>query len=295
MLIGAAAALLPDLDVFIRSDADPLLAIEHHRGFTHSLLFTAIVGVLAALKWRRAGVAAAVAYATHPFLDAATTYGTQLFWPFSNYRVGLDIISIIDPLFTLILFAGVSAAFTRHRRSVLIAVALAAAWLAIGAVQRERAIDAQKALAVSRGHARHRGAVFPTIGNTIVWRSVYESGGTIHSDRIRVAWFGDATHRSVDVVPLVAAIDGSARMKHDFARFRWFSDGWVARDPADATILGDARYSLRNDRYEPVWGIRFGSRPDAPAGWVDRSRGRRIDLRETWDEIAGRRRPQLLH
>ena len=295
LLIGAAVALLPDLDVFIRSDADPLLAIEHHRGFTHSLLFTAIVGVLAAIKWRRAGLAAAVAYATHPFLDAATTYGTQLFWPISDYRVGLDIISIIDPVFTLILFAGFCAAFAARRRVVLTALALAAAWLAIGVVQRERAIDAQKALAASRGHARHRGAVFPTIGNTIVWRSVYEAGGTIHIDRIRVGWFDDSTHRNVDAVPLVAAIDGSARMKRDFARFAWFSDGWVARDPSDATIIGDARYSLRSDRYEPVWGIRFRSNGDAPAEWIDRSRGRRIDLRETWDEIAGRRRPQLLH
>jgi hypothetical protein len=33
--IGATAALAPDLDVLIRRSADPLLAIGHHRGFSH--------------------------------------------------------------------------------------------------------------------------------------------------------------------------------------------------------------------------------------------------------------------
>ena len=118
MAIGAVAALLPDVDVFIRSNADPLLVIEHHRGFTHSLLFTAIIGIAAAVRWRHAGVAFAIAYLTHPLLDAATTYGTQLFWPFSKYRVGLDIISIIDPIFTLILLVGCCGAFAAGRRAL---------------------------------------------------------------------------------------------------------------------------------------------------------------------------------
>ena len=39
-------------------------------------------------------------YFSHGLLDACTSYGTVLFWPLSNQRVGLNIISIIDPLFT---------------------------------------------------------------------------------------------------------------------------------------------------------------------------------------------------
>ena len=37
--IGALAGMAPDLDVFIRSSDDPLLALEFHRQFTHSLFF----------------------------------------------------------------------------------------------------------------------------------------------------------------------------------------------------------------------------------------------------------------
>ncbi|MBK9108991.1 MAG: metal-dependent hydrolase [Saprospiraceae bacterium] len=38
---------------------------------------------------------------THPLLDSLTTYGTQLFWPFSDYRVSISNISIVDPLYTI--------------------------------------------------------------------------------------------------------------------------------------------------------------------------------------------------
>ena len=39
LVIGAVAGMAPDLDVLIQSSTDPLLALEYHRQFTHSLLF----------------------------------------------------------------------------------------------------------------------------------------------------------------------------------------------------------------------------------------------------------------
>lgn len=37
---------------------------------------------------------------THPLLDCLTVYGTQLFAPFTNYRVALNNISVADPAYT---------------------------------------------------------------------------------------------------------------------------------------------------------------------------------------------------
>lgn len=283
LLIGATAGLLPDVDVFIRSASDPLLAIEHHRGFTHSLLFVPVGGALASLPFSRrskALIAGMVAYLTHPLLDAATTYGTQLFWPFSRYRVGLDIISIIDPLFTLIVLAGVIAAFARRRSLVLTSLVAAMAWLVIGGVQRERASSAQRRLAMSRGEQLDRGAVFPTIGNTIVWRSLYETNGTLRMDRIRVPWIGGATYAQSDSVPMFVG----ETAHRDVQRFAWFSDDWLARDPSDTSIIGDARYSLRSDRYSPVWGIRLHP---GRTEWVNLTRERRVSPSELWGDITG--------
>jgi hypothetical protein len=40
-LFGAISGMSPDLDSFIRSDTDPLLHLEFHRQFSHSLFTTA--------------------------------------------------------------------------------------------------------------------------------------------------------------------------------------------------------------------------------------------------------------
>ncbi len=299
LLIGASAALLPDIDILIRSASDPLLAIEHHRGFTHSLLFVPIGGIVTALpfaarlermQWRWAALAGILAYASHTILDGATTYGTQWLWPFSRYRVGLDAISIIDPLFTFVLLVGLIAACLGRRRIAVMALALCVAWLGAGLVQRKRAAAAQARLAFARGDRLVRGEVFPTVGNTLVWRSIYESNGILHVDRIRVPWLGHATYVAVDALPLttVEAARGDARLRRDFERFAWFSGGWIARSPSDASVIGDARYSLRTDRYEPVWGIRFRPGSDPPLEWVNRTRERKPEAAQLWNEIRGR-------
>lgn len=42
-----------------------------------------------------------LALITHPLLDCFTTYGTQLFLPFSDYRVGFNTIFVADPMYTI--------------------------------------------------------------------------------------------------------------------------------------------------------------------------------------------------
>ena len=185
-LPGVAGALLPDVDALIRSGADPLLYAEFHRHFTHALAFIPIGGALAALPWllaRRTRPhwkayfgAATAGYATHGLLDASTTYGTLLFWPFTDLRVAWNAISIIDPLFTLVLLLGVALAVWRKTRTPAAAALLVcAAYLTTGAVQRDRALDAQGRIAAARGHDRARGAVFPGFGNNLIWRSLYRA------------------------------------------------------------------------------------------------------------------------
>lgn len=292
-LVGAGAALLPDADVLIRSAADPLLAIEHHRGFTHSLAFVPLGAALAALPWLASArlraergalyLAALAGYATHGPLDAATTYGTQLLWPFSAHRTAWNLVSIIDPVFTLLLLAGLVAALRLSSAApALVALLACLTYLGAGGVQRDRALAAQARLAAERGHEVARGAVFPGFASQVAWRSLYLAGDSLHLDRIRVPRLSAARATAGTAVPLLReaglppTVRGDPRMLHDFRRFAWFADGWVARAPGDSSIVGDARYTLRPDRFEPVWGIRFhpGARP--PTQWVDRSRERRL-------------------
>ena len=92
---GVAASILPDLDVVTFHLGVPYSAGLGHRGFTHSLLFAAAVGLLGALARRALGAGAAtcflflfVATASHGVLDAFTDggLGVALLWPFTVER-----------------------------------------------------------------------------------------------------------------------------------------------------------------------------------------------------------------
>ena len=299
-LLGGLAAMAPDLDVLIRSEADPLLAIEHHRGFTHALAFIPVGGLLTALpwltrSWARARWGAVVAtttagYATHGLLDACTSYGTRLLWP-STRRVAWDVVAIVDPLFTLTLLLGVLwGVWGRSRAPAVVALIVCALYLGLGAVQHERAMAAQTSIAAMRGHAPDRGAVLPAIGSNVVWRSLYRVGERIHTDRIRVPWLGGvqwAEGSELQVVSERDLVGTDDRMMADFRRFRWFADGWIVRAPADPSWVADARYSLHMNSYDPIWGIRLHPGRPVPLEWVDRSRDRRLALHEMWVELAG--------
>ena len=201
-LVGGLAGWLPDADVLIRSAADPLLAIEQHRGFTHALLFTPVGAALAAApfllrrEWRaKAGAvyaAALAGWATHAPLDACTSYGTQLLWPFSDLRVAWNVVSIVDPVITLPLILGVVlAAWLRRTWPAAAALAVALAWLGVGALQHARAAGAQQALADARGHEVVRARVDPSLGNMVLWRSLYQTpDGRLHADAVRLPLAG---------------------------------------------------------------------------------------------------------
>ncbi len=306
-LAGGLAAFAPDADIFIHSAADPLLAIAHHRGFTHALAFAPVGAALVASlwllrpawrtrdRWLPLWRCCTLAWLSHALLDAATSYGTQLLWPFSDHRAGWDMISIIDPLFTAVLLVGLVVALVRARpRAADVGLIVAALYLWLGVVQWKSARDTLRDVAAARGHTIERFEVMPTMANNLVWRTLYQHRGRIYSDRIRAGWFSRPTVRPGWSLPLVQAADltpaETARdRRRSFARFAWFSDHWVARSPADPTLLADVRYTLSAEAFDPIWGIRFTA-PDAPAEvtWVNRSRERQVRPAEIWDEIRGR-------
>ena len=109
MLYGAIAGTIPDLDVLASNFTVNVTALEIHRGFTHSivfsLLFAPIFGYIVARFEKHKIVKDWIvlfflAFVTHPILDAQTTWGTQLFWPF-EVRLAFKNVFVIDPLYTL--------------------------------------------------------------------------------------------------------------------------------------------------------------------------------------------------
>ena len=112
IVLGAIAGTIPDLDIVTRFFVDDLTSSVMHRGFSHSLIFPFVAAPI--LAWILKKIYSSysdvsfndwlkmffLAIITHPLLDAQTTWGTQLFWPF-EWRIAIENIFIIDPIYTL--------------------------------------------------------------------------------------------------------------------------------------------------------------------------------------------------
>ena len=125
MLYGAIAGTIPDLDVLASFLTDKVTALYIHRGFTHSIVFSLLFApVLAWIVTRYEKYKNFknwtwlffLSFVTHPILDAHTTWGTQLFWPF-DVRLAFKNIFVIDPLYTIPFLVFLIFAMTQKRTS----------------------------------------------------------------------------------------------------------------------------------------------------------------------------------
>lgn len=273
-LAGMFGGMIADLDVLIQSSSDPLLHLDFHRHFTHSFIFIPLGGLIAALVlWPllRRGIGflrlylfATLGYATAGLLDACTSYGTHLLWPFSNERSAWNIVSIIDPIYTLALLVAVVLAFWRWRpQFARMGLLFGLVYMALGVVQRDRVQDALEVVAAERGETIVRSEVKPTLGNRLLWRGVYQSGEHYRVDAYRIGMFSDAKiyqgeQRVVFQLSRdLSEVDNDSVLAGDIARFAHFSDDYLVLKPGEPTVLGDLRYSMLPISAKPLWGIVF--------------------------------------
>ena len=268
-IVGFLAGLTPDLDVLIRSSTDPVLFLEYHRQFTHSLVFIPLGALIVSalifplvrksLSFKTTYVASFLGYATHGLLDACTSYGTLLFWPFSNERITWNNISIVDPLLTVpVLILLAAAVKTNRRRFSLIAVGWIVSYLAFGLVQYERALSSGLKLAQSRGHSAERMTLKPSFGNLILWKSIYQHGDRFYVDAIRagreITWCPGESIKVFDYQNHLSGLEKNSQQMKDIERFRWFSQDYLGFN-GDKKLVTDVRYSMIPDRVAPMWGL----------------------------------------
>jgi inner membrane protein len=272
-VIGGLAGMAPDLDILINSSTDPLLALEYHRHFTHSLLFIPVGGlicslVLYPLLGRRFGISflqtllwCIIGYATHGLLDGCTSYGTQLLWPLSDQRFAWDIISIIDPLVTLPLLALIIlAARTKARRYTLIAIVWLGFYFGLATVQYQRALDEGQKLAESRGLKTVSIEAKASFANILIWKIVTETKNAFYVDAIKMGWDKPTIWEGDSVAKLsierdLPWLDKDSQQRKDIERFRWFSNGYIALDQENPNRVVDIRYSLLPQQIKALWGI----------------------------------------
>jgi len=143
-------AMAPDSDIVLRLISDPVY-LQHHRGLTHSLL------MLPLWSWLIFSLSSGqvkqnpdmpkligLALLLHISLDVVTAYGTMLFAPISDQRFSVDLLFIIDPLFSLCLLIPVLLGFIwqrQARRLSMMSVVAALAYLTLAYSNQQQAIE----------------------------------------------------------------------------------------------------------------------------------------------------------
>jgi inner membrane protein len=275
--IGFLSGLAADIDVVFRSDVDPLLFLEYHRHFTHALIFIPLGALLCSwlyiavkrvvarggsqsLAFSKIYMFAFAGYATHALLDACTTYGTQLFFPFSNMRVAWNNVSVVDPLFSIPLLMLITIAVLRRSNLIArVAAIYAVSYLLLGVVQQHRALAVAEELAHSRGHQPQQLGMKPSFANIIVWKSVYQYAGRYYVDAIRIGFtakvYPGVSTPKTTVDQQFPWLQANSQQAKDIERFRWFSNDHLGLDPINLNRIIDVRYSLVPNRLDGMWGI----------------------------------------
>jgi inner membrane protein len=277
---GAALGMAPDVDI-LASATGPFAEWRWHRGVTHALWVAPVVGPLvgyglARLKGGalRAWIGLAVlALLSHPLLDLCTSYGTQLLAPFSSRRFALDAVAIIDPVYSLVLAAGIAVGWragvtsTVARRAGWAVLALSSLYLGSGLALNLRLEGEARRQLEAGGFVPARVAAYPTLLQLPYRRVVAHRG-----DEVRVGFANALRRRPIaweaftqPSGPEVAA----ARATPAARLFVWFAMGEASPrvERADGTTVefDDLRYGFPGAPRDGLWGFRVRLSADGRA------------------------------
>ena len=269
-LVGALAGMAPDLDVLIRSATDPLVFLEYHRHFTHALAFAPVGALLCAsllhrfvrreLRFSQTYLFSLLGYFSHCLLDACTSYGTLLLWPFSSLRIAWSVVSVVDPLFTLpVLGLAAFALVRRNARYARLAALWALVYLGIGLVQHERAAALGLDNANARGHRPSRLEVKPALGSLLLWKVIYEYDGRYYVDAVRAGIeprvYAGSSIAKLNLAEQFPWLVPGSQQAADIERFRRVSDGLLAVSETQPDRVIDLRYSMVPNEIAGFWAI----------------------------------------
>ncbi len=267
--IGGVSA---DLDILIRSANDSLLFIEYHRHFSHSLFFVPFGALLVTMflyiffknkqSFKNIYLFVTLGFLTHGLLDACTSYGTNIFWPFSEKRVSLNIISIIDPIYTSVLLIFLIAGIlTKSTKYVSFGILISVLYLFLGFFQKNRVDQSIQNVAEERNHIISRKLFNPTIGNNILWRSIYQSNNYYYVDAVYAPLFGKIKIKDgvrlkvIDKEKVFPELGKNSIQREDIRRFSFFSQDFIFIHPDYNNIIADLRYGTLPYDYKSLWGI----------------------------------------
>ena len=197
LIWGAVAGTIPDLDVLSKFFLNDLQGLLFHRSVMHSFLFAIIISPLLAYLVHKLYATEKATYRdwvvfflwciiTHPLLDIFTNYGTEIFYPFSDYRVAFNTIFVVDPLYTLPLLIGcVIVYLTPHDslkriRVITLALILSSSYLLLTCVNKWYVTKHVKESLEQQQIAYEEVMTTPAPFNNILWSVIVKGPDEYH-------------------------------------------------------------------------------------------------------------------
>lgn len=281
LVAGAVLGALPDADVIIGMVAGPFAGWEYHRGFTHSLLFGPLVGPLIGnFIWKcgqrhKGAVTAyhsenrsrwmwlsALVLFTHPLIDAFTSYGTQLLWPLTAERFAINALSIIDPLYSLVLvFALLIGSFSRFSKAIApFTASMALLFVVLYSLGGWAMNNHIERVAERQLGTYAKIEAFPLLLQPYFRRVLVET-----DDTIKIGYYSTLNPKTIEwtnyaIEPITPAIQLVAHTDEG-KLFQWFSGEhyyWrtTLLENGNIRVEGfDTRYGMKGDTNLGSWGI----------------------------------------
>ena len=258
LLFGAIGGTIPDLDVYVGNllYGNKIDAMLFHRGFMHYIVFSIIAAF--ALGWlvyylynsgkrlntttkRDWIVLFFVSLFTHPILDCFTPYGTQLFAPFTNYRVAFNNIAVVDPLYTLpFLICMIVLMFfnrTSKKRQLWLKIGLGISSVyMIFTLMNKFYIDSIFKISLKESHVNYkRFSTQPAIFNNVLWFGIAETESAYYVTDYSLL---DTKNRFIKFREVPKQRDLKPADYNDIKNLAWFSNDYYSI------------YKLSNNEYQ---------------------------------------------
>ena len=281
LLFGAIGGTIPDLDVLVGSwlYGNEIDAMLFHRGFMHSILFSVLGAFLFGwimFKLYNTGKRLHVtnqrdwillyfwSLFTHPILDSFTPYGTQLFAPFSSYRVAFNNIAVADIFYTVpfMLCIIVMMFFNRqnNKRKIWLnlGIGISSAYM-LFTIGNKFYIDYVFSSSLTEKEITYRRfSAQPSIFNNILWYGIAETEANY-----QVAFYSllDVSNRFSEwqTIPKIRLNDN--KYDNDIACLAWFSNDYYNVQALEngEFLYNDLRYPLveTRDGYKSVFNLKL--------------------------------------
>lgn len=264
MLYGAVAGTIPDLDALAGQFTDTITAIEWHRGFSHSIIFSVLAAPVfgflihkleksSPATWKEWSLLMFWGLFTHPILDSFTTWGTQLFWPL-DIMLAFKSVFVIDPLYTIPFLIFLILAMRQPKGSVKryrynkLGILISSGYLVLGLIFKGIAHN-------NFVHSLERQGIFyeridtrPSPFNTILWSANVET-----EDAYLVGYYSffDSEMIRFEAYPKNHHYLGSLKNDDNVQRLMKISKNWFTITEKDGFLyFNDLRFGKLNPSNE---------------------------------------------